>query len=451
MLQIFNLSFTYRGNPLFANLNLSCSKPEIVGIIGDNGAGKTTLLKLIAGDLEPDTGSIKHNGRVGFLRQTQDDLQNKSGGERTQIRLAALFRQNPEVLLLDEPTNNLDQESKDWLLRNLSNYQGLVLVVSHDRDFLAQVAERIIYLHDGEAEEFLGGYEKFCAYRVQRDHEQLQAYERHQQTKKKLERQLKVAKDRAHKSNRRNYNKITDESRLRYNGQRMAAQNSAGRMIRTTQSKLEQICEITKPQERKTYLAEAKVETNHNKKILEVKALSKSFGSKKLFGDLNFEVRTGERVRVTGRNGSGKSTLFQIVLGNMAADDGEAWLAPGIKIGYVSQDVVGFDLEKSFLEQSEDCDKTEVYHAATTMDFAPQEMIKPIKELSRGQMTKLAILKLILEPLDLVILDEITNHLDIRAQENIENALKNYRGAILLATHDEAFAREVGFTKDISL
>lgn len=451
MLRISNLNFSCQNQPLLENLNLTLANPEVVAIIGDNGVGKTTLLRLIAGELRPDEGSIKTTGEVGLLRQTQEDLQDKSGGERTQIRLTELFRQRPEILLLDEPTNNLDRESKAWLLRNLREYPGLVLVVSHDRDFLEAVAKKIIYLHDGKAEIFLGNYSSFCTQQAQAQHEKLRNYERAQQEKKKLEKQLKDAHDRAHKSNRRSYNKISDESRLRYNGQRMAAQNSAGKILRATQSRLKQITTTEKPLERKFYSAEVSASFLHDKKLLEARNLTKSYGQKQLFEGLNFTIRTSERVRICGRNGSGKSTLFQIILGKLPADRGEVWTAPNLKIGYISQDVTGLNLAKSFLVQSEEFDKTEIFRAAATMDFIPQDMNRPVGELSRGQLTKLAILRLILCPLDLVIIDEITNHIDIRARENIESALKNYHGAILAATHDEAFARTIGFDKEFKL
>lgn len=449
MLQISHLSFSYQNQPLLENLNLTLSAPEKVAIIGDNGTGKTTLLRLISGELHPDEGSVKTTGNIGFLKQTQDDLQNKSGGERTQIRLAELFRQNPEILLLDEPTNNLDAESKAWLLRSLRSYRGLTLIVSHDRDFLQAIAEKIIYLHAGKAEVFLGNYNSFREWQAQVRHEQMQNYERSQREKKQLENQLKIARNCAHKSNRRSYNKISDESRLRYNGQRMAAQNSAGKFLRATESRLEQIANVEKPLARKTYSAEVSANFLHDRKLLEVIDLTKFYGQKKLFENLNFAIRTGERVRVCGRNGSGKSTLFQIILGNIKPDSGEVWLAPNLKVGYISQDVAGFDLEKSFLAQSGEFNQTEIFRAAATMDFTPQDLSRPAGALSRGQLTKLAILRLILRPLDLVIIDEITNHIDIRARENIESALKNYCGAILSATHDEAFAREIGFTKEI--
>lgn len=451
MLRISNLSFSYQNQQLLENLNLVLSNHEVVAIIGDNGSGKTTLLRLIASELQPDNGSITKNDMIGFMRQTQEDIKDKSGGERTQIRLAELFRQKPEILLLDEPTNNLDRDSKAWLLRNLRGYQGLVLVVSHDRDFLNTVAEKIIYLHDGKAEVFLGDYANFCERQSQIKREKMQKYEYSQQEKKKLRNQIKLAHDRAHKSNRRTYNKITDESKSRYNSQRMAAQNSAGKVLRSTQSRLEQITNIEKPSERKTYIAKVSANFLRDKKLLEIKGLTKHYGKKKLFEDLNFEIRTGERIRICGRNGSGKSTLFQIILGNLNTDSGEVKMTPNIKVGYISQDIMKFDLTKSFLEQNQIFDHTDAFHAAATMDFEPEDLTRAMGKLSRGQLTKMAILQLILNPLDLVIIDEVTNHLDIRARENIELALKNYQGAILAATHDKAFARKIGFTKEIAL
>lgn len=244
---------------------------------------------------------------------------------------------------------------------------------------------------------------------------------------------------------------MKDESKLINNGKRIGAQNSAGKVLRALSSKVKQLDAVEKPLERKTYSAQMNANLLHDKKILEVADLTKRYGQKVLFDGLNFEVRTGERIRIAGRNGSGKSTLFKIIMKETDPDTGSVWKAPNIKMWYISQDEIGLRLEKSFLEQNSDLDKTKIYQAASMMDFAPEDLQKPIGELSRGQMTKMAILRLVLEPQDLVILDEITNHLDIRARENIENALKNYRGAMLVATHDVTFAEELEFDKEIKL
>lgn len=453
MLQISHLSFSYHDQIIFQNLNLNFSASEIIAIIGDNGAGKTTLLRLIARELIPDDGAIRKNGDIRILHQSGklDDSHPQSGGERTRAELTALFRASPRILLLDEPTNNLDAENKTWLIDQLHKYRGLALVVSHDRGFIDAIADKVLEIHNHSAQLFPRNYSDFITRRIQAEHEQCLAYAKIQRQKKQLMRQLKAANDQAHKSNRRSYNKIDNESKLHYNGQRMGAQNSAGKIIRATQSKLDQLPNIAKPIARKTYTAQLTHHINHQKTLLEVTDLCKSYSNKNLFQNLNFTITTGNRVRVAGRNGAGKSTLFQIIMGKVAADSGIVRLSPSLKLGYISQGDINLGLNRSFLAQCSGIHPTEIYRAAVTMDFSPSDMSRPVGELSRGQLTKLAILQLILKPLDLVILDEITNHLDIRARENIELALQNYRGAILAATHDEVFAENVGFEQTIPL
>ena len=172
--------------------------------------------------------------------------------------------------------------------------------------------------------------------------------------------------------------------------------------------------------------------------------LSMSYGDKVLFNDITFDIWTGQRWRIVGSNGSGKSTLCRIMLGEIKATQGIVKVSPNVQIGYISQDQPNLDMSRCFLEQIGVCDLAEVYKAASTMDFSPSDMRRPVGQLSRGQITKLAILKIILCPSDLLILDEITNHLDIRARENIEQALADYPGAILYVTHDQVLADKLG-------
>lgn len=458
MLQISNLNFSYRDKIIFHSLNLSFCRPEIIAIIGDNGVGKTTFLKLIAGELLPDEGSIKIQGNVDILHQDhklnqlEDSLLfQKSGGELTNYYLEQLLRTRPSVLLLDEPTNSLDSKSKTKLCQNLQKYRGLVLMVGHDRDFIDQVAHKILYVHNQTAQLFSGNYSNFCRQQEHILHQQELTYQQIQRQKHKLKQQLKVARDAANKSNHHHFDKLRDESKLIAHGKRMGAQNSAGKILRATETKLAQLPEASKPFERKTYNARLSHNLSHSKKLLTVEKVSKSYNQKILFQNLNFELWTGERLRISGPNGSGKSTLLKIIQGQIQPDQGTANISAGVTHAYISQDVFGLDLAQSFLAQNSDIDRTSIYQSATTMDLSPENLQQPARELSRGQLTKLAILKLILRPVDFAMLDEITNHLDIRARENIELALQNYQGAILAVTHDEAFARKLGFTQEINL
>lgn len=451
MLRLSHLDFSYQDQIIFQNLNLVFSAPEVIAIIGDNGIGKTTLLRLIAGEISPDDGVIKTQGSISFLHQSPSEPTEQSGGERTLTQLTQVFRDQSRILLLDEPTNNLDHISKAWLIEQLHKYRGLVLVISHDRHFIDDVANKILEISNHSAQIFSGNYSDFSARRAQIVQEQCLIYEQVQRQKKRLTQQIKVANDRAHKSNRRSYNKTVNESKMHYNTQRMGAQNSAGKVLRAAQAKFDQLSTVQKPTERKIYATQLERHFSHSKMLLEITDLRKSYGHKTLFQNLNFTIKTGERIRITGRNGAGKSTLFQIIMGETPSDSGFVKLASGVQVGYISQDRLNQDLNQSFITQHSEIDQTKIYHAASTMDLTPHDISRPAQELSRGQLTKLAILELILNPLDLIILDEITNHLDIRARDNIESALQNYNGAILAATHDEAFAENVGFTQEISL
>lgn len=454
MLQISHLSFSYQNQTIFQNLNLSLSTPKIIAIVGDNGVGKTTLLRLIAGELRPDDGAIQVRGDIGFLHQSHTDSDTdppQSGGERTRAELVTLFRTSPRILLLDEPTNNLDHESRTWLIDQLRKYRGLVLVVSHDRTFIDAIADKVLEIQNGVAQLFSGNYSDFSARCAQVAHEQLLAYEKVQHQKRQLAQQLRIANDHARKTSHRSFNKARDESKLLQHAKRTDAQKTAGKILHATQSKLDQLSDVAKPMRRKVYSAQFTHGLLHQKTLLKITDLTKTYADKTLFKDLSFTVKTGERIRILGRNGAGKSTLFQIIMNRAQADSGTVQLSPETKVGYISQDGINFDLKQSFLAQRPQLDQSEIYRAAVTMDFSPHDINCPIRNLSRGQLTKLAILELILNPLDLVILDEITNHLDIRARENIELALQNYRGAILATTHDEIFAEKVGFDSTITL
>ena len=161
-------------------------------------------------------------------------------------------------------------------------------------------------------------------------------------------------------------------------------------------------------------------------------------------------MRTGGRVRIIGNNGAGKTTLLRIIIGQLAPDSGTVKITTGVRYGYVAQCVYGLDLERNLLSQA-DAEASEIYQAASTMDLSPTAVAVPLNQLSRGQLTKMAVLKLILDRLDLIILDELTNHLDIRARENIERALAEYPGAIIYATHDEVLAQALGADKQVAL
>lgn len=450
MLRISNLTFSYRGETIFSESSVILPDTGTIAIIGDNGAGKTTLLKLLARIIAPDDGTIQIPNDIAYLPQTSDNYIDKSGGERTRLLLEQIFAIPHEVLLLDEPTNNLDAEAKLWLQNQLLKHRGLSLIVSHDRSFIDQVADQILEVKSGKLTLYDGNYSDYAARLSQHYHEQTQQYAKAQKTISKLQRQLKDTQAYSHQTNHSHYNKYRDESRMAFRAKRNHAQNTAGKIIRATQTELDRLSTVERPVVRKNYQAQLSADFLRHRCLLRVENLSKTYPAKPLFSDLNFSIFTGERYRIAGGNGAGKTTLFKIIQGEITPDVGLVKLAPHLRLGYISQEVSGLDLSQNFLSQVE-ANPTEIFQAAATMDLTSSDLKLPCAELSRGQLTKLAFLKIVLTPVDLLILDEPTNHLDIRARENIEQALADYPGAILLATHDEQLASRLHFDQTIEL
>ena len=431
MLKISNLSFSYGSETILDRLSLNLPGRGLVAIIGDNGAGKTTLLRLLAGQLTPDDGSIRLTGRVGYLPQDHHD-DTLSGGEVVRAKLRELFEAHYDCLLLDEPTNNLDARARRWLVDELRRFNGLAIIVSHDRRFIDAVASSLVVIKAGKAKLYGGNYGDYQERIKQAEMEQWGEYTKARLERKRLNKRMAVARSRAHKTENKHFDRLKCESKMGFNNAKNATQSRAG-----------------KPTVRKTYRANFTAEQLGDRRILAVDGLTKSY-RKNLFREISFTVRTGERVRIIGDNGTGKTTLLRIIIGQLAPDSGTVKITTGVRYGYVAQGVYGLNLEQSLLDQTND-NAGEVYRAASTMDLSPTAVAVPLNQLSRGQLTKMAVLKLILDRLDLIILDELTNHLDIRARENIERALAEYPGAIIYATHDEVLAQALGADKQVIL
>ncbi len=438
MLKISNVSFAYQNQDVLSQVNLTLPSRGRVAIIGDNGSGKSTLLQLIAGRLRPDDGSIKLDGAIGFLPQV-NYATDQSGGEATRQALEQLFALDYDVLLLDEPTNNLDHVNLNWLVTQLQHYTGLALIVSHDRKFIDQVAEHIVELKDQKLYDYPGNYSDYRTRQEQQQSQAQAAYQKAQKAKSALQKQIQNAYT-SIKIKDRPFDKIKDENRMAFKLRRSNAQAALGKVIRAANTQLTKLDAITKPTNRKIYQANLDTALAKHKRLILLENLTKSYGDKVLFDNLNLTLYTGERCQVVGDNGTGKTTLFRIIMGKLQPDHGIVKIADNIKIGYIAQDVYGLDLAQNFLSQVE-ANPTEIFQAAATMDLNQQDLKRKLNQVSRGQLTKLAFLKIMLAPVDLLILDEPTNHLDIRARENIEQALVNYSGAVLFATHDQTFAQ----------
>ncbi len=215
------------------------------------------------------------------------------------------------------------------------------------------------------------------------------------------------------------------------------------------EARLERTEKLEKPVSRINYNLGFEGESHPGKLILEVKNLSKSFYSKKVLDRISFAIYGSEHVLISGENGSGKTTLFKIIAGKLESDSGEIILGKNVKIGYFAQETLELKNHKTGFEelQSTGTKETDCYKMAKSLHLEPQDLKKPIDELSRGQIAKLEFTKLLLSRNNLLILDEPTNHLEIETREEIEEALKDYQGAILLASHDRYFIEEIGIDR----
>ena len=489
MLNLQHISKSYDDKIILDDIDLAVNPGEVIALIGENGAGKTTLLKIMLGDVLPDKGNIVRNHEsIGYVPQEavlgkniaasfnkntkgwQIDqalnsvgLEDKSkstlvsslsGGQKTRLAIAKILSTEPKltILLLDEPTNNLDIEGLIWLEKLIQSFHGGILLVSHDRAFINKVASRVIELHNAKLKHYGGNYDFYKGQKAIEYLSEEQAYSKNIEERKRLKRLIIQKSNLMQQTSTGEFNKFINESKLSYHAARDATQKNLGKQLRTTDSRLEQLPKVEKPELIKNYKINLIGEVSSSKLILRLKKIDKSF-NKPVLTNINIEIRGDERVYIKGPNGCGKTTLLKIAAGLLSPDKGEVEVGTNVSIGYFSQDVDGLDYGLTGidnLKSSGQAMKT-IYREARSIGLTAEDLLKTPTELSRGQRAKLSFTKLLLSPNQLLILDEPTNHQDIPTRERIEAALQNYNGAILVASHDEFFLEQVGISKAINL
>lgn len=482
MLHIKNISKQYSHNLILDDVSLTLKQGEIVGIVGKNGVGKSTLLKILAGLEKTDLGNLELDGTVAYLPQyfefkdqsireflvavdhkslaalakvglTNINLDQKcellSGGEKTRLYFASLLVKEdlPQILLLDEPTNNLDINSLEWLEKFIKDFKGIVVLTSHDRYFLDKVVTKIVELEVGKLKVFGGNY---SFYKSQIKIAE-QAYER-------AFKDQQVYVDTV-KQNIATYKEIALRGEKEFTSRNPYEKKKAGkaaRAARVRERKLEKLLDSTdyldKPETRKNYGVRLFGELPKGKLVLRVSSISKSINSNQTLNNVSFEIFGNERVWLQGKNGSGKSTLLKILVGDLQADSGDITIGKDIKVGYFSQDST-LNPNSDGLSQllNTGASETLIYKMAAHMRLRDADLKKSINSLSRGQIAKIEFLKLIVSDCQLLVLDEPTNHLEIETREDIEGALSQFGGAILVASHDRYFIDQLDVTSKISL
>jgi len=496
----------YGDNLILNDICWQISADDRVGLIGNNGTGKTTLFKIITGEITTFRGKLERAKRaiIGYLHQEpefdsnmnlreairiaafdhmhqmeeemerlteemsrmgpKDDpaelldryarLQEKheayggydyehqidsvlgglgfsqadlalpvgvlSGGQKGRAALAHLLLQEPDLLLLDEPTNHLDLAGTEWLEEFLkSEYKGAVVVVSHDRFFLDKVVTKVAELQDHKLEEFSGNYTKYIFLKERQLLVQQRQYELQQK---------EIAHD-------------IDFIARYHAGQR-------SREARGRQKKLDrmELIEKPKPNEKRIKL-EFTTDVRGGDEVLIIRSLSKGYGEKSLFKDLNLDVYRQDRLGVIGPNGIGKTTLLRIVLGQEKQDSGMAKVGYNLRIGYYDQQHEGLNLENTALDEiwhlCPEENQGEIRSYLGRFLFSGDDVFKKIRDMSGGEQSRIALAKLLLEKSNFLILDEPTNHLDISSKEVLEDALMEYPATAIIVSHDRYFLDKI--------
>ncbi len=356
---------------------------------------------------------------LGFSEEDfEKQIQTLSGGQKTRIALGRLLLTNPDLIMLDEPTNHLDMASIAWLETYLINYPGAVLIVAHDRYFLDRVVTKVVELDAGKAQTFTGNYSDYAVKKEQQREILIQHYLNQQ---KEIKHQEEVI------AKLRSFNREKSIKRA----------ESREKML----DKIERIDKPTEVRSKMKIRLEPHITSGND--VLTVTGLSKSFGNQRLFSDLNFEIKRGEKVAIIGKNGTGKTTILKIINGLLTADAGE--IKPGAKVhvAYYDQEHQVLHPEKTLFDELQDTypymDNTEVRNVLAAFLFTGDDVFKRISEISGGERGRVSLAKLMLSDANLLILDEPTNHLDIVSKEILEDAINAYEGTVLYVSHDRYF------------
>ena len=357
------------------------------------------------------------NGLGISQEQRGQEFSSLSGGEKTRVNLARLLLEKTDILLLDEPTNHLDLNSVEWLEQYIKAFKGTVLAISHDRYFIDQVADRVIEIVDGHAEFYSGNYSFYMDEKQARFDLQMKQYEQEQAKLKQLGFTMERMKG------------WGINNRALY------------RRAMSIQHRMERIQKTEKPKTEKTMRASFGEKEFSGDVVFKMKNVSKAFGDKVLFSDVNLNVEAGERIALLGDNGTGKSTFIKCLLGEEDCA-GKIQFGPTVKWGYLPQ-IIHFDHPERSLYDTmlyeKNCTPQVARDRLGAFMFQGEDVFKTVGNLSGGEQSRLRLCMLMDEKINLLILDEPTNHLDIASREWVEAAIEEFEGVLLFVSHDRYF------------
>ena len=499
MISVQNLELRAGARLLMEDVTFRVDNGDKIGLVGRNGAGKTTMTKVLAGLALPAEGTVTRSGSIGYLpqdpkvddmtqlardrilsargldgvakkmRQAQEDmasedesistkgmrrydrleaefiagggyaaeseaavitsnldlpervlaqpLETLSGGQRRRVELARILFSAADTMLLDEPTNHLDADSILWLREFLKNFSGGLLVISHDFELMELVVNRVFYLDANRCviDQYNMGWKNYLSQREQDEH-------RRKRERANAQKKAQALMEQANKMRAKATKAVAAQQMIK----------RAERMMRGLEDErqTDKVAAIRFPEPAPC-----------GKTPLSAQSLSKSYGSLEIFTDVDLAIDRGSRVVVLGLNGAGKTTLLRMLAGNTAPDTGEVVYGHGAKIGYFAQEHEILDGERTVLENMKsaapDLDDTRVRTILGSFLFSGDDVEKPAGVLSGGEKTRLSLATLVASSANILLLDEPTNNLDPASRKEILNALKAYKGAIVMVSHDE--------------
>jgi len=357
-----------------------------------------------------------------LLKQSYNLL---SGGEKTRVNLAKLLLTQPEILLLDEPTNHLDIHSLEFLEELILKYKGTVLIVSHDRYFLDKVINKTVLLENGKENIYYGNYSYFLKEDERRTLAQFENYKNQQKQIEKMKESILTLR------------KFGD----------LAGNEMFFKRAKNIEKRLEKMEIIDRVNLNKKSLdLKFNIKKRSGNDVLKLENVEKKFDQKVIFKDANLTLNYGEKSALIGKNGSGKSTLIKMILGQDTNFQGELKLGTSIKIGYISQNIIFENNEKTVLDyflEGNNLSETEARSKLAKYGFRQENAFKRIGKLSGGEKVRIILMKLIQKDINFLILDEPTNHIDIDTREILEEALKEYKGTVLFVSHDRFFINAI--------
>lgn len=442
VIRINQLKLTLGSRKLLDLKNLQVQTGKRIGIIGKNGSGKSTLFKILAGEIEADIANFSVSGTIAMLPQMKPATStNKSGGEISQDYIVHVLKKAPRILLADEPTTNLDTSHIEWVEKKLNEFQGTLLLISHDRTLLDNVCGKIWELEDGEITEYVGNYSDYVAQKANEQKHQQKEYDKFKHKEQQLKQAISQKEQEAARATKKPKNVSNSEARqLGAQTYYAGKQQKLHQNTKALETRLEKLDAVEKPKEEiPIKMTLPNTRAFENKTIIRAEKLAGQIDDKELWKPTTFFLKGGDKVGIIGSNGSGKTTLLKKII---ERSDANLSVSPAVKIGYFAQNMEILDTDKSIMENVKESSKqseTLIRTVLARLGFIGEDVYKYIKVLSGGERVKVSLAKIFVSDCNTLILDEPTNFLDIYALEALEDLLKNYEGTLLVVSHDRQF------------